>query len=602
MPTNQAHNQSLFPLTPPSGKYTSSRRNQRLHDSRTLRVLAVIIFGFAIANARADTRPQKPSAGEGLSTERPLFALAGDSTVTNSSGWGLGFQSLLRPNITCVNFAQSGRSSRSFQTEGFWEKCINANPRYLLIQFGHNDQPGKGPLRESAADGDFRLHLHRFIQEARHHDITPILVTPLTRRRWTGDGLIERSLEDYAKATHAVALTEKTPLIDLNKKSIEQCEKMGETAFRALEPMTEKGVDHTHLNPEGSLAVAALVVTDLISVMPEMTQYFDIKKLERSVIPREFPQFIKTNRFSLENTESCITVRSHGKTILCYNKISPDLPDKIDPIYKRSGFLHPVMTPNGKTVTAAFPFDHPHQQGIFSAWVSTTWNGHSVDFWNLAKGTGRVLHQRVHRIFAEENRVGFAVDLVHRIEKPYVVDILKERWTITVNETENGVHSFDLHSKQSLLTKKPLNIRKFHYGGFAVRGPVRWLKTPTRSSDDSLSQATGCKITNEHGHDRITGNHQQSRWVSMSGLLDGKAASITMMRDPLKPATTGAARLHPSKPYFCFAPCIEADFQITQSDPLESYFRFLITDSPPTANWITNAWENWQSEAISVKN
>ncbi len=29
-------------------------------------------------------------------------------------------------------------------------------PDYLLIQFGHNDQPGKGPERESAAvDGEF---------------------------------------------------------------------------------------------------------------------------------------------------------------------------------------------------------------------------------------------------------------------------------------------------------------------------------------------------------------------------------------------------------------------------------------------------------------
>jgi|GEM_PF-4924575 len=38
-------------------------------------------------------------------------------------------------------------------------------PRFLN-QFGHNDQPGKGPERESTADGAFRDHLRAFRRAA----------------------------------------------------------------------------------------------------------------------------------------------------------------------------------------------------------------------------------------------------------------------------------------------------------------------------------------------------------------------------------------------------------------------------------------------------
>ena len=88
--------------------------------------------------------------------EKIRFVLAGDSTVTDDAGWGRAFAELLSDDAECINLAKSGRSSRSYRTEGWWQKCLDAKPRYLLIQFGHNDQPGKGPERESAAETDFR--------------------------------------------------------------------------------------------------------------------------------------------------------------------------------------------------------------------------------------------------------------------------------------------------------------------------------------------------------------------------------------------------------------------------------------------------------------
>ena len=573
-----------------------------MHRSAILTLLlALLNSAFALHNSEAQNHQGLQESAQNqepqgtVNQARPLFALAGDSTVTDHAGWGNGFKALLHDETTCINFAKSGRSSRSFRAEGFWKQCLDANPQYLLIQFGHNDQPGKGPERESAADGDFRTHLIRFIQEARNQQIKPILVTSLTRRRWNSDGTIQESLREYADATIAVAKSHDVPLIDLHQKSIQQCEKMGPIAYRAFEPMTDKGADHTHLNAEGSLAVASLVVANVIQLLPEVTPLFNQKKLEQILTQGETPATLSNELLTVDHTSDTISIRAGERTILTYNKRSPPIPDGIDPIYHRSGFLHPVGSPSGKVVTTAFPFDHPHQQGIFSAWVSTSWNGHEVDFWNLAKGTGRVLHQRVNKIFSQKTLIGFEVDLVHQVLQPDTVDVLRERWRITADYRPDSVFSFDLQSTQSAITDTPLMIHQNRYGGFAVRGPVNWLSVQDPTPPD-WPAVNGCTIVNEHTADRIVGNHQRTRWVSMNGLIEGKPVSITMMHANRTQDSSNAARLHPSKPYFCFSRCVEESFLITKDNPLVSHFRFLITDEAPNRKWIMQQWEQWQKE------
>jgi len=78
---------------------------------------------------------------------------------------------------------------------------------------------------------------------------------------------------------------------------------------------------------------------------------------------------------SVRETQQTISIERGESTLLTYNKQSPPVPTGIDPIYARSGFLHPVNSPTGKTITATFPIDHAHQHGIFAAWVKTTYSG-----------------------------------------------------------------------------------------------------------------------------------------------------------------------------------------------------------------------------------
>ena len=66
-------------------------------------------------------------------------------------------------------------------------------------------------------------------------------------------------------------------------------------------------------------------------------------------------------QLAVEEDDRVIAVTRGGKVVLVYNKVSPPVPPQIDPVFQRSGFLHPVFSPRGKVVTDVFPADHPHQ-------------------------------------------------------------------------------------------------------------------------------------------------------------------------------------------------------------------------------------------------
>jgi len=193
---------------------------------------------------------------------RPVIALAGDSTVTDKEGWGRGFAERLGDRARVVNLAKGGRSSKSYGAEGLWADVLRARPDHLLIQFGHNDVPGKGQERETDAD-TFAGNLACYVDEARALGAQPILVTSLTRRWFEKDGALKSDLGDYVDATRRVAAAKGAALVDLNASSIALVEAMGPERSDALGPRKPDGsADRTHLAAEGSALFGAVVAEE----------------------------------------------------------------------------------------------------------------------------------------------------------------------------------------------------------------------------------------------------------------------------------------------------------------------------------------------------
>lgn len=220
------------------------------------------------------------SQADESSADRPAIRIVmiGDSTMASYpnppadrpdlTGWGQVFHEFFGPEVTILNRALSGRSSKSFTAEGAWKKTLADKPNYVFIQFGHNDQPGKGD-RATDPNGDFRDNLRRYIRETRQAGATPILVTPVARRTFR-DGKAITTLTPYAEATIAVAREEQTVVIDLHRTSLALYEELGDAASADFSPSVS---DRTHFSRKGARAIAKLVAEELAKQTSPLTKH-----------------------------------------------------------------------------------------------------------------------------------------------------------------------------------------------------------------------------------------------------------------------------------------------------------------------------------------
>lgn len=199
------------------------------------------------------------------------IVLVGDSTVTDDSGWGTGFRHHVAADVEVINTAANGRSSKSFIDEGRWSEALAKRGQYYLIQFGHNDEPGKGPERETDPQTTYRANMSRYVDETRSIGATPILVTSLVRRLYKEDGTIRTTQTPYVDVVRVLAKEKNVPLVDLHAISLADAESSGDDVWSDLSPRDEKGqVDRTHLNTKGSEVVGQMVVEALRAAVPEL--------------------------------------------------------------------------------------------------------------------------------------------------------------------------------------------------------------------------------------------------------------------------------------------------------------------------------------------
>jgi lysophospholipase L1-like esterase len=269
-------------------------RGDTVPDKTHLNYQGSYVFGRIVAEGMASAVPElanyvKPQAAplppEGEKSVAILngapvkIVLVGDSTVEVGGGWGPGFCALLTPNVTCVNKARSGRSSKSYYDEGLWKEALAEHGDYYLIQFGHNDMPGKGPERETDPETTYAANLRRYVAEARVQGARTVIVTSLSRRNYK-EGKLVMDLVPYAAAARRVANEEHVPLVDLYSMSTRLLNGMTQEAADGFdapahpdakaENATAAAPDRTHLNEKGSRVFGRMVADGLIRICVEL--------------------------------------------------------------------------------------------------------------------------------------------------------------------------------------------------------------------------------------------------------------------------------------------------------------------------------------------
>ena len=192
------------------------------------------------------------------------IALIGDSTVTEASGWGKAFADRFDASVAVLNFARNGRSAKSWYDENNLTAVLNTKPDYVLIQFGHNDQPGKGPERETDPDTSYRDYLKIYVNAFQAIGARPIIVSSVARRNFDAAGQITSTLTPWAEAARSAAAELNVPFIDLHARSIGYHNQIGCAASMAFNLEED---DTTHLNQKGAAAITDLIINELNVVM-----------------------------------------------------------------------------------------------------------------------------------------------------------------------------------------------------------------------------------------------------------------------------------------------------------------------------------------------
>lgn len=216
-------------------------------------------------------------AASTLCAAQPVkIVLIGDSTVNDGGGWGPGFRAHFSKAVEIVNLARNGRSSKSFRDEGLWGPAVAAKPDYILIQFGHNDGPGKGPARETLAATTFRHNMNLYIEEARAAGAIPVLVTSIVRRNFTAEGKIKvDSLVPYVEEVRKIADEQKVAMLDLYTLTREQAEQAGRKGAVEIGTKGPDGKqDNTHLGPKGQASIGEMAAREFVKQFPAMQSYW----------------------------------------------------------------------------------------------------------------------------------------------------------------------------------------------------------------------------------------------------------------------------------------------------------------------------------------
>jgi lysophospholipase L1-like esterase len=229
---------------------------------RTSRLL-VLLFSLALAPLFGAT---------------PHVFMIGDSTMANKPpdlperGWGMAFAELFVDPTMVQNHAMNGRSTKSFIDEGRWQKVLDElkDGDFVIIQFAHNDEKDNPKLHTDPAT-TFRENLRRFIRETRAKHATPILATPVRRRKFDPAGKLVDTHGAYPDAVRAVAAEEHVPLLELERATAKWLQAAGDEPskkfFMWIEPgahpkIPEGRKDDTHFVAAGARAVAELAAAE----------------------------------------------------------------------------------------------------------------------------------------------------------------------------------------------------------------------------------------------------------------------------------------------------------------------------------------------------
>lgn len=247
---------------------------------KRLIIISVTLVTFCLFFAGKNRPVHLFMAGDSTMALKPLYKNVWDSITGDSiseafpeRGWGQLLPEFFYQNIVIEDYAQNGRSSRTFIEQGWWQKILDNVQAgdYVVIQFGHNDSAEDRPDRYTPPK-QYVENLTRFVDEVKAKGATPIICTSVVRRRFDSKGVFQDSHGEYVELARQVAKDKNVLVIDMYEKSKQLLIDLGKDQSASLFLHIEAGenkifpqgkTDNTHFKETGARIMASLFVEGL---------------------------------------------------------------------------------------------------------------------------------------------------------------------------------------------------------------------------------------------------------------------------------------------------------------------------------------------------
>lgn len=298
-------------------------------------------------------------------------------------------------------------------------------------------------------------------------------------------------------------------------------------------------------------------------------------------------------------SDKVLTIQVNGKNALQYNFATVPPPEGVSRIYERSGFIHPLWSPQGEVLTRIQPPDHYHHVGLWNPWTHTEFAGREIDFWNLVKAQGTVKFNTLISTTSNQLYGGFRaihdhIDLNAPTSQGSQV-VLKEEWDVRVWNTGDGTDPgwiVDFTSTYNCATDSILTIKEYRYQGFGFRATEKW--------DDNTAQL----LTSE-GKNKGDGNATRARWCDIRGISDFGTSGILMMTHPSNYNFPEPIRIWPvgsnegkENVFFNFNPTMDRDWILRPGYLYRLKYRMYIYDGTISPDRMESLWRDFADPPV----
>lgn len=289
-----------------------------------------------------------------------------------------------------------------------------------------------------------------------------------------------------------------------------------------------------------------------------------------------------------------LSLLENNKPILNYRFGMTYPPDGVNPVFKRSGFIHPLWSPQGEVLTRIQPPDHYHHYGIWGPWTHTHIDDRAVDFWNLGEGQGTVkfagfLSEIDGPVFcgfkALQQHIDFGAKGEDQIAINEILDV--RAWNVGEN-----VWIVDYTTTINSPLKNGIMLDAYRYGGgIGFRATEKWTK-------DNSSVLTSDNKT------RVDADGSFARWcivegesstaAGRSGIIFLSHPSNRMHPEPMRvwPIDSNNGR---GDMYFEFVPIRYKEWKLEPKRDYTLKYRMIIFDGKLDAVTAEKYWNSFAS-------